>query len=67
MIELVQVVGVEPINGANLRVCFSNGAIGIRDLSEILAEGRPMVEPLRDPGSAPGRGVGANLVRMVAR
>lgn len=49
MIELVNVTSVELQDGARLRVRFSNGAIGIRDLSDLLAEGGPMVEPLRDP------------------
>jgi uncharacterized protein DUF2442 len=49
MIELVNVTSVEPQDGSRLRVRFSNGAIGIRDLSDLLAEGGPMVEPLRDP------------------
>ena len=50
MIELVNVVGVESLDATRLRVTFSNGRTGVRDLSDVLAEGGPMVEPLRDPG-----------------
>ena len=48
MIELVNVVSVEAVDDARLRVAFSNGRTGVADLSEVLAEGGPMVEPLRD-------------------
>ncbi len=50
MIELIHVVGVERDASNRLRVRFSNGAVGVRDFSSMLADGGPMVEPLRDPG-----------------
>lgn len=49
MIEMINVVGVEALDGTRLRVAFSNGASGITDLSDVLAEGGSMVEPLRNP------------------
>ena len=49
MIELINVIGVGKEPGCRLRVSFSNGAVGVRDFSNMLAEGGPMVEPLRDP------------------
>ena len=49
MIELVKVVSVRPLEGNRIWLRFSNGQEGIRDCSDILAEGGPMVEPLRDP------------------
>jgi hypothetical protein len=47
--ELVKVVHVEPRGGYRVLVRFSNGAEGERDFSDMIAEGGPMVEPLRDP------------------
>lgn len=49
MIEIVKITKVEPVGGHRLRLRFSDGAEGERDFSEIVGEGGPMVEPLRDP------------------
>jgi hypothetical protein len=49
MIEIVKIVKVDKLGGFRLRLHFSNGAIGERDFSDIVGEGGPMVEPLRDP------------------
>ncbi len=49
MIELIKVRQVRPLDGRRLWVAFSNGAEGIRDFADVLDEGGPMVEPLRDP------------------
>jgi hypothetical protein len=49
MIKMVKVVEVRPIDGHSLWLKFSDGSEGVRDCSDILAEGGPMVEPLRDP------------------
>lgn len=49
MINIVHVTRVKALDGARLLITFSTGAEGTRDLSDILAEGGPMVEPLRDP------------------
>ncbi len=49
MIELVKVSRVKALDGARIWVLFSNGMEGIRDCTDILSEGGPMVEPLRDP------------------
>jgi hypothetical protein len=49
MIELVKVAQAKALDARRLWVRFSNGREGVRDLSDVLAEGGPMVEPLRDP------------------
>ncbi len=49
MIELVKVTQVKPLDGYRLWLRFSNGREGVRDLSDVLAEGGTMVEPLKDP------------------
>src|SRR5438093_7217066 len=48
MIELVKIVRVEKLGEYRLRLHFSDGTEGVRDLSDIVAEGGPMVEPLKD-------------------
>jgi hypothetical protein len=47
--EFVDVVRVEPRAGYRLLITFSNGREGERDLSDLIAEGGVMVEPLKDP------------------
>jgi hypothetical protein len=49
MIELVKVVEVRALDATRLWLRFSNGREGVRDLSDVLAEGGAMVEPLCDP------------------
>ncbi len=49
MIGLVKVVQVRALDGHRLWLRFSDGREGIRDFSDVLAEGGEMVEPLRDP------------------
>ena len=49
MIEQVKVVQAKALDGQRVRLRFSNGREGLRDLSDVLAEGGVMVEPLRDP------------------
>jgi hypothetical protein len=49
MIELVKLIEVKALEYPLLWVKFSNGHEGVRDMSDIVAEGGPMVEPLRDP------------------
>ena len=49
MIKMVKVVKLEPLDGFRLWLRFSDGSEGIRDYSDMIAEGGPMVEPLRDP------------------
>jgi hypothetical protein len=48
MIELVKVAQAKALDARRLWVRFSNGREGVRDLSDVLAEGGPMVEPLRE-------------------
>jgi Protein of unknown function (DUF2442) len=48
MIEVVKVVEAKALQGAKLWVRFSDGTEGERDFADILSEGGPMVEPLRD-------------------
>ena len=49
MIEIVKVLKIEKLGGFRLRLYFSDGSRGDRDFSDIVAEGGPMVEPLKDP------------------
>jgi hypothetical protein len=49
MIEMVEVVALKVIGDHSLWLRFSDGQEGVRDCSDVLAEGGPMVEPLRDP------------------
>ena len=48
MIEMVDVVQLEPMDDYRLWVMFSDGQSGVRDYSDMIAEGGEMVEPLRD-------------------
>ena len=47
-IEYVDVVAVKALPDFHLWAKFSNGREGIRDFRPILAEGGPMIEPLKD-------------------
>jgi hypothetical protein len=47
-LSLIKVVKAEPLGGHRLRVRFSDGSVGERDLADIVAAGGPMLEPLRD-------------------
>lgn len=49
MIEIVHVTKVEKLGGFRLRLTFSDGTVGERDFSDLVAETGEMVEPLRDP------------------
>ena len=48
MIKMVKVVELKALDDYKIWVRFSDGAEGIRDYSDLIAEGGPMVEPLRD-------------------
>jgi hypothetical protein len=49
MIDIVKVVELKAVGDCSLWLRFSDGQEGVRDFSDILAQGGPMVEPLRDP------------------
>lgn len=49
MIELVKIVSAEAVGDYRVRVVFSTGETGVRDFSDVIAEGGAMIEPLRDP------------------
>jgi len=49
MIDIVKIVRVEALGGFRLRIRFSDGLEGERDFSDLIAEGGPMVEPLKEP------------------
>jgi len=49
LIEIVKVVALKVVGDCSLWLRFSDGQEGVRDCADILAEGGPMVEPLRDP------------------
>ena len=46
---MVDVLRLRPLEGFRLWLRFSNGHEGVHDLSELIAKGGPMVEPLRRP------------------
>jgi hypothetical protein len=48
-LSLIKVKKVEPLGGHRLRVWFSDGSVGERNFSDVVTEGGPMLEPLRDP------------------
>jgi hypothetical protein len=49
MIKMVKVIALKPMGGHLLWVKFSDDSEGVRDFGDVIAEGGPMVEPLRDP------------------
>jgi hypothetical protein len=49
MIDLVKVVELKVVGDHSLWLRFSDGSEGIRDVSDILAEGGDMAPPLGDP------------------
>lgn len=51
MIEIVKVVEAKPLAAHRLWVKFTDGKEGVRDFADILAEGGPMVDWLRDEGN----------------
>lgn len=46
---MVGVRRVRAVGGYKLWVLFSDGYEGVRDFSDLIAEGGPMVEPLKSP------------------
>lgn len=48
-LSLIKVTKIDPLGGHRLRLHFSDGSTGERDFSDIVAEGGPMIGPLRDP------------------
>jgi hypothetical protein len=46
---MVDVLRLRPLEGARLWLRFTDGSEGVRDCSALIAEGGPMVEPLKDP------------------
>lgn len=49
MIEIVKVIELRAVGDAALWLRFSDGAEGVRDFADLLAESGPMLDPLRDP------------------
>jgi Protein of unknown function (DUF2442) len=48
-LPLVDVLRLKALDGHRLWLRFSDGSEGVRDFSDILAAGGPMVEPLKAP------------------
>lgn len=46
---MVDVLRIKALDGHRLWVRFSDGSEGVRDFSDIIAVGGPMVEPLKAP------------------
>ena len=48
MIALVKVVKLKPMSGHRLWVRFSDGTEGIRDYTDLIAKGGPIIAPLSE-------------------
>ena len=48
-LPMVDVLRMRALDGHRLWLRFTDGSEGVRDVSDILAAGGPMVEPLRAP------------------
>lgn len=46
---MVDVRRLRPLEGHRLWLRFTDGSEGVRDLSDLVAQGGPMVEPLKSP------------------
>jgi hypothetical protein len=46
-LPMVDVIRLKPLDGHRLWLRFTDGSEGVRDCSDILAAGGPMVEPLK--------------------
>ena len=46
-LPMVDVLRLRPLEGTRLWLRFTDGNEGVHDLSDVFAEGGPMVEPLR--------------------
>jgi hypothetical protein len=46
-LPMVDVLRLRPLEGYRLWVRFTDGSEGVRDLSGVIAQGGPMVEPLK--------------------
>jgi hypothetical protein len=44
---MVDVQSIRALEGCRLWVCFTDGSEGVRDLSDVIAKGGVMVEPLK--------------------
>ena len=44
---MVDVLRLRPLEGCRLWLRFTDGSEGVRDLSDVIAKGGPMVEPLK--------------------
>jgi hypothetical protein len=44
---MVDVQSIRPLDGCRLWVRFTDGSKGVRDLSDVIAKGGVMVEPLK--------------------
>ena len=44
---MVDVLRLRPLEGHRLWLRFTDGSEGVRDLSDVIADGGPMVEPLK--------------------
>ncbi len=46
---MVDVLRLRPLEGHRLWLRFTDGSEGVRDLSDVIAQNGPMVEPLKSP------------------
>ena len=48
-LPMVDVLRLKPLEGHKLWLRFTDGSEGVRDLSDVIAKGGTMVEPLKSP------------------
>ena len=48
-LPMVDVIRLRPLEGYRLWLRFTDGSEGARDFSALIAEGGPMLEPLKEP------------------
>jgi hypothetical protein len=46
---MIKVAKIKYLDGYRVRATFSDGMAGVYDFADVVREGGPMVEPLRDP------------------
>ena len=46
---MIEVLSIRHLGGYRLEIEFSDGTVGVRDFSSVVAKGGRMVEPLKDP------------------
>ena len=48
-LPMVDVIRLRPLDGYRLWLRFTDGSEGVRDLSALISESGPMIQPLKEP------------------